>query len=116
MDTFDARATGAAKRTTLTRLARARRRGEIDTEEYRLRRQLARRAETVAELQALLQDVAADYKQGRDHWRYGRWRGPVRYGRELEIQRFVGGVLVVVALIIVVACIYAGITLVERWR
>lgn len=106
MDAFAARASRADRRITFDRLARARRRGEIDAEEYRLRRQLARRAETVAELQALLQDVA-DYEQGKDHWRFGRWRGPVREGHELEIQRFVGFLLVAAALIAVFLCVYA---------
>ncbi|MCD0445176.1 DUF1707 domain-containing protein [Glycomyces sp. A-F 0318] len=105
MDAFVARPSRADRRITFDRLARARRRGEIDGKEYRLRRQLARRAETVADLQALLQDVA-DYEQGKDHWRFGRWRGPVRHGHELEIQRFVGFAIVAAALIAVALCVY----------
>lgn len=113
MDAFAARASRAERRITLDRLARARRRGEIDTDEYRLRRQLARRAATVAELQALLQDVG-DYEQGKDHWRFGRWRGPVRDGHELEIQRFVGFAFVAIAIIVVIACVYAVVAIAER--
>ncbi|SDD23256.1 DUF1707 domain-containing protein [Glycomyces harbinensis] len=113
MDAFAARASRADRRITLDRLARARRRGEIDAKEYRLRRQLARRAETVADLQALLQDVG-DYEQGKDHWRFGRWRGPVRDGHELEIQRFVGFVFAALALAVVIVCVWAVVALAER--
>jgi Flp pilus assembly protein TadB len=115
MDAYAARASRVDRRITLDRLARARRRGEIDNQEYRLRRQLARRAETVADLQALLQDVE-DYQQGKDHWRFGRWRGPVREGHELEIQRFVGFAFIAIALIAVVACVYVGFALYEHWK
>jgi hypothetical protein len=114
-EAFAARASRADRRITLDRLARARRRGEIDAKEYRLRRQLARRAETVAELQAVLQDVA-DYEQGKDHWRYGRWRGPVRRGHELEIQRFIGVLLVSLGLIVVILVVYGVLALVEAWN
>lgn len=115
MDAFATRASRADKRIALDRLARARRRREIDAHEYRLRRQLARRAESLAELQALMQDVG-DYRHGRDHWRYGRWRGPVRDGRELEIQRIVGALFLAVALLVVAACIVAAISLYEVVR
>ncbi|WP_026924084.1 DUF1707 domain-containing protein [Glycomyces arizonensis] len=115
MDAYASRASKTDRRITLDRLAVARRRGWIDTQEYRLRRQLARRAESVAELQALLWDLD-DLTTGRDHWRYGRWRGPVRNGRELEIQRFVGALLLIVALVVVVAVVYATITVVNVWR
>ena len=115
MDAFATRASRTDKRIALDRLARARRRREIDAHEYRLRRQLARRAESLAELQALMQDVG-DYRHGRDHWRYGRWRGPVRDGRELEIQRIVGALFLAVALLVVAACIVAAISLYEVVR
>ena len=114
MDAYASRASKADKRITLDRLAYARRRGRIDTREYRLRRQLARRAESVAELQELLWDID-DLTPGRDHWRYGRWRGPVRDGRELEIQRFVGAMFLIVGIVIVVAVVYAAITLLNTW-
>lgn len=115
MDAYTSRASKTDRRITLDRLAVARRGGQIDAQEYRLRRQLARRAESVADLQALLWDLD-DLTTGRDHWRYGRWRGPVRDGRELEIQRFVGALLLIVALVIVVAVVYATITVVNVWR
>ncbi|MFC3494954.1 DUF1707 domain-containing protein [Glycomyces rhizosphaerae] len=116
MDAYVARASRADRRIALDRLARARRKGMIDAPEYRLRRQLAERAQSVAELQTLLLDVADDQLGHEDHWRYGRWRGPVREGRELEIQRFVGAVLLSIALVVVVACVYAAITLYEHWK
>jgi len=115
MDAYAARASKTDRRITLDRLASARRRGKIDTREYRLRRQLAEQAQSIAELQALLLDVTDD-QHGRDHWRYGRWRGPVREGHELEIQRFVGAVFVTVAVIVVVACVYAALTLYGNWK
>ncbi|MEU6249755.1 hypothetical protein [Glycomyces sp. NPDC047010] len=108
MDAFAIHPTRAHRRMALYRLAQARRRGAIDTAEFRLRRQLVRRAETLADLQALLEDFATDYEQGRDHWRYGRWRRPVREGRELEIQRFVG-IAFLVAAIIAVAIVVWGV-------
>jgi hypothetical protein len=116
MDAYDARASKADRRIALDRLAQARRRGMIDTREYRLRRRVAERAQSVAELQTLLLDVADDELGGEDHWRYGRWRGPVREGRELEIQRFVGALFVSVALVVVAACVYAAITLYGHWK
>jgi hypothetical protein len=106
MDAFTIRPTRAHRRMALYRLGRARRRGAIDDDEYRLRRQLAKRAETLADLQALLDDEAADYEQGHDHWRYGRWRGPVREGHELEIQRFVGFAIVGVIVVAVAAVVW----------
>lgn len=115
MDAYASRASKTDKRITLDRLAFARRRGRLDAQEYRLRRQLARRAESLADLQALLWDLD-DLTPGRDHWRYGRWRGPVREGRELEIQRFVGVLFLVVAIVIVVAVVYAAIVIVNAWR
>jgi hypothetical protein len=114
MDANAARASKADRRIALDRLARARRKGMIGVDEYHLRRRLAEQAKSVAELQVLLLDVTDD-RLGRDHWRYGRWRGPVRESRELEVQRFVGGALLTVALIVVVACVYAAITLYEHW-
>lgn len=121
MDAYASRASRADKRSTLYSLAVARRRGRIDAPEYRLRRQLARRAESVADLQVLLEDLDSlgpdrELTPGRDHWRYGRWRGPVREGRELEIQRFVGALFLIIALVIVVAVVYAVITAVNMWR
>lgn len=115
MDAFATRASRTDKRIALDRLARARRRGELDGPEYRLRRQMARRAESLADLQALMQDVG-DYRHGRDHWRYGRWRGPVREGRELEIQRFVGALFLVGALVVVAACVFAAVSLYGAWK
>jgi t-SNARE complex subunit (syntaxin) len=120
-DAYASRASKADKRSTLYSLAVARRRGLIDTPEYRLRRQLARRAETVADLQALLEDLAdltseRELTPGRDHWRYGRWRGPVREGRELEIQRFVGALLLILAIVVVIAVVYLVVALVSAWR
>lgn len=115
MDAYAARASKADRRIALDRLARARRRGMIDTQEYRLRRQLAERAQSIAELQSLLLDVTDD-DRSRDHWRYGHWRGPVKEGRELEIQRFVGAVFLSIALVVVVAGVYAAITLYEHWK
>ncbi|GAA2283446.1 hypothetical protein GCM10009853_042480 [Glycomyces scopariae] len=114
MDAFAIRPTRAHRRMALYRLGQARRRGAIDDAEYKLRRQLARRAETLADLQALLEDFATDYEQGRDHWRYGRWRRPVREGHELEIQRFIGISLVVIALVVVFAVVYGVIAVVDR--
>ncbi|WP_026929145.1 hypothetical protein [Glycomyces tenuis] len=121
MDAYASRASKADKRSTLYSLAVARRRGLIDTPEYRLRRQLARRAVSVADLQALLEDLddltsERELTPGRDHWRYGRWRGPVRHGYELEIQRFVGALFLILALVIVVAVVYAAITAINAWR
>jgi hypothetical protein len=87
----------------------------IDTPEYRLRRRLAERAQSIAELQTLLLDVADD-QHGRDHWRYGRWRGPVKDGRELEIQRVVGALFLSAAVIVVVACVSVAIALYEHWH
>lgn len=116
MDAYVARASRADRRIALDRLARARRKGMIDAPEYRLRRQLAERAQSVAELQALLLDVADDQLGHEDHWRYGRWRGPVREGRELEIQRFVGALFVGVAVIVVVVCVSVAILLYEHWH
>jgi uncharacterized membrane protein YukC len=113
MDAFAIRPTRAHRRMTLYRLAQARRRGAIDADEYKLRRQLARRAETLADLQALLEDFATDYEQGHDHWRYGRWRRPVREGHELEIQRFIGVTLVVLALLVLSAVVYGIVALVQ---
>ncbi|HEX2144079.1 MAG TPA: hypothetical protein VHG10_06195 [Glycomyces sp.] len=110
MDAYAARASKTDKRIALDRLVRARRKGMIDTREYRLRRQLAEQARSIAELQSLLVDVDDD-RFTRDHWRYGRWRGPVKESRELEIQHFVGAALLSVALVVVVACVYAVITL-----
>lgn len=115
MDTFVARASKTDRRIALDRLAKARRRGMIDGEEYRLRRRLAEQAHSIVELQSLLLDVTND-DHSRDNWRYGRWRGPVKDGRELEIQRFVGAALLVIALVVVVACVYAAITLYEHWK
>ncbi|MCC3762298.1 DUF1707 domain-containing protein [Glycomyces sp. TRM65418] len=115
MDAYAAKASRADKRIALDRLARARRKGMIDTREYRLRRRLAEQAQSLAELQSLLQDVPDD-QHSRDHWRYGRWRGPVKEGRELEIQRFVGVMFLSLALLVVVACVYAVIALYEQWR
>lgn len=115
MDAYAAKASRADKRIALDRLARARRKGMIDTREYRLRRRLAEQAQSLAELQALLQDVADD-QHSRDHWRYGRWRGPVKEGRELEIQRFVGVMFLSLALVVVVVCVYAVIALYEQWH
>ncbi|MDA1359386.1 hypothetical protein O1R50_07130 [Glycomyces luteolus] len=113
MDAFAARASRTDKRIALDRLARARRRGMIDTREYRLRRQLAERADSVADLQTLLLDVGDD-QLGRDHWRYGRWRGPVKDGRELEIQRFVGALFLFAALAVVIVCVSVAIMLYEH--
>lgn len=112
MDAYAARASRTDKRIALDRLARARRKGMIDTREYRLRRQLAERADSVADLQTLLLDVGDD--PSRDHWRYGRWRGPVRDGRELEIQRFVGALLLFAALVVVAVCVSVAIALYEH--
>lgn len=114
MDAFAIRPTRAHRRMALYRLAQARRRGAIDADEYKLRRQLARRAETLADLQALLEDFATDYEQGRDHWRYGRWRRPVREGHELEIQRYIGIAIVVAILAALIALIYGIATIVDR--
>lgn len=114
MDAYASRASKTDKRITLNRLAVARRRGRIGAAEYRLRRQLARRAASVEDLQVLLWDLD-DLNPGRDHWRYGRWRGPVREGRELEVQRAVGAAFLVVAIVIVVALVYAAITVVNLW-
>jgi hypothetical protein len=115
MDAHAARASRADKRIALDRLARARRKGMIDTREYRLRRQLAEEAQSLAELQSLLLDVADD-DHGRDHWRYGRWRGPVKDGRELEIQRVVGAMFLSLGLMVAAACVYAVVALYEHWR
>jgi hypothetical protein len=106
MDPYASRASRADKRIALDRLAAARHRRIIDVREYRLRRQLARRAETIADLQVLLEDLNGA-SVGRDHWRYGRWLGPVRDGHELEIQRFVGVLFLVVSLVVVGAVVYA---------
>ncbi|GAB3230350.1 hypothetical protein GCM10027447_24660 [Glycomyces halotolerans] len=114
MDAYASRASKADKRIALGRLAAARRRGMMDGPEYRLRRQLARRAESIADLQSLLWDLE-DGASGRDHWRYGRWRGPVRDGRELEIQRVVGVLFLAVALIVVIAAVYGAIVAVNAW-
>ncbi|MCH7231143.1 DUF1707 domain-containing protein [Glycomyces sp. L485] len=114
MDAYASRASKTDKRITLNRLAVARRRGRIDAQEYRLRRQLARRAESLEDLQALLWDLD-DLTPGRDHWRYGRWRGPVREGRELEVQRFVGVVFLIIGIVVVVAVVYATITALNMW-
>ncbi|GAB3646884.1 hypothetical protein [Glycomyces tarimensis] len=115
MDAYAVPASKTDKRITLDRLAFARRRGRLDTREYRLRRQLARRAVSVAELQELLLDLD-DLTPGRDHWRYGRWRGPVREGRELEVQRFVGALFFIIGIVIVVAVVYSVITVLNMWR
>jgi len=115
MDAFAARASKTDKRIAIGRLASARRRGKIDTREYQLRRQLAEQAQSIAELQALLIDVTEEH-HARDNWRYGRWRGPVREGHELEIQRFVGALFLTVGLVVVVACVYVAIALVGHWR
>lgn len=115
MDAHAARASRADKRIALDRLARARRKGMIDTREYRLRRKLAEQAQSIAELQSLLQDVGDD-QHSRDHWRYGRWRGSVKEGRELEIQRVVGAMFLSLAIIVVVACVYAVLALYEQWK
>jgi hypothetical protein len=115
MDANAARASKADRRIALDRLARARRKGMIDTREYRLRRGLAEQARDITELQALLQDVADD-QHSRDHWRYGRWRGPVKEGRELEIQRVVGAMFLSLAVIVVVACVYVVIALYGQWK
>lgn len=115
MDPYASRASRAAKRIALNRLAVARRRRLIDGREYRLRRQLARRAETMAELRILLEDLDG-VAGGRDHWRYGRWLGPVRDGRELEIQRFVGAVFLIGFLVVLAAVVYAAIVTVEAFR
>ncbi|PRY61978.1 hypothetical protein [Glycomyces artemisiae] len=114
MDAFATRPTRAHRRMALYRLAQARRRGAIDADEFRLRRQLARRAETLADLQALLEDFATDYEQGRDHWRYGRWRRPVREGHELEIQRFVGIALLVAVLIAAAVLVWGVVAVAEH--
>jgi hypothetical protein len=115
MDAYAAQASKADKRIALDRLARARRKGMIDTREYRLRRALAEQAQSIAELQSLLVDVADD-QHSRDHWRYGRWRGPVKEGRELEIQRVVGAMFLSLAVIVVVACVYVVFALYEHWK
>jgi hypothetical protein len=114
MDAYAARPSRTDKRIALDRLARARRQGRIDTGEYRLRRRLAEQADSVADLQVLLVDVGDD--PGRDHWRYGRWRGPVKDGRELEIQRFVGALFLVAALIVVTVCVWAAIVAYEHFQ
>lgn len=116
MDANAARPSKTDKRIALDRLAQARRHGVIDSREYRLRRRLAEQAVTVADLQLILLDVGDDELGGEDHWRYGRWRGPVREGRELEIQRFVGALFLVAALIVVVACVSVAIVLYEHWN
>lgn len=113
MDAFAARPSGTDKRIALDRLARARRKGVIDAAEYRLRRRLAESADSVADLQTLLLDVGDD-ELGRDHWRYGRWRGPVRDGRELEIQRFVGALLLLAAVVLVIVCVAVAIAAYEH--
>ena len=115
MDPYSSRASKADKRIALDRLATARRRGLLDRREYRLRRHLARHAETLAELQTLFQDLNG-IATGRDHWRYGRWTGPVREGRELEIQRFVGAVFLVGFLVAVAAVVYAAIVALNAFR
>ncbi|WP_100446012.1 hypothetical protein [Glycomyces xiaoerkulensis] len=112
MGAFDSRASKADRRIALGRLAAARRRRRIGSHDYRLRRRLARRAVSVAELQALLWDLE-DITAGRDHWRYGRWRGPVRDGRELEIQRVVGVLFLAIGLLIAAAVVYAAFTAVH---
>lgn len=114
MDAYAARPSRTDKRIALDRLARARRQGVIDSAEYRLRRRMAEQADSVADLQVLLVDVGDD--PGRDHWRYGRWRGPVRDGRELEIQRFVGALFLVAALIVVTVCVWAAIAAYEHFQ
>jgi hypothetical protein len=114
MDAYASRASKADKRITLDRLGLAYRRGRIDRAEYRLRRQLAYRAVSLAELRALVDDLA-DLSPGRDHWRYGRWRGPVREGRELEVQRLVGVIFLIIALVVVIVTVYGAISLVRIW-
>ncbi|WP_158630294.1 DUF1707 domain-containing protein [Glycomyces terrestris] len=114
MDAFAIRPTRAHRRMALYRLAQAHRRGAIDADEFKLRRQLVRRAETLADLQALLEDFATDYEQGHDHWRYGRWRRPVREGHELEIQRYIGIAIVVVAIIALIALVYGIAAVADR--
>lgn len=115
MDEYAAEASNTDKRIALDRLATARRDGMIDKREYRLRRKLAERAQNITELQLLLQDVPDD-QHSRDHWRYGRWRGPVKEGRELEIQRVVGAMFLSLAVIVVAACVYVVIALYEHWN
>ncbi|GAA2134134.1 hypothetical protein [Glycomyces algeriensis] len=110
-DAFAARPSSTDKRIALDRLATARRKGVFDAREYRLRRRMAQRARSVADLQTLLLDVGDDELGGEDHWRYGRWRGPVREGRELEIQRFVGALFVVAAIVAVIVCVSVAIVL-----
>ncbi|MEU5154860.1 hypothetical protein [Glycomyces sp. NPDC021274] len=116
MDAHAARPSSTDKRIALDRLARARRKGMLDSREYRLRRRMAERAQSVADLQTLLLDVGDDELGREDHWRYGRWRGPVREGRELEIQRFVGALFLVAAVIAVIVCVSVAIVLYEHWR
>lgn len=108
MDPYASRASKTDKRIAFDRLAAARRRGLIDGRECRLRRQMVRRAQTIGDLQVLLEDLNGG-PGGKDHWRYGRWLGPVREGHELEIQRFVGVLFLVVSLVVVAAVVYAAI-------
>ncbi|MFG3339040.1 hypothetical protein [Glycomyces sp. NPDC048151] len=115
MDAYAARASRTDKRIALDRLARARRKGMIDAREYRLRRRLAEQADSIADLQTLLLDVGDD-ELGRDHWRYGRWRGPVKDGRELEIQRVVGALFLSAALVVVVVCVWVAIVVYEHFH
>ncbi|QSB04334.1 DUF1707 domain-containing protein [Natronoglycomyces albus] len=108
------RATKNDRKFTLGRLNMARRRGRLGPEEYRLRRDLAKKAVRRGELSVLLEDLS-DLTPGRDHWRYGRWRGPVREGSELEVQRVIGIVVAVFFLVLVFVTIYAVISAVQGW-
>ncbi|THV43541.1 DUF1707 domain-containing protein [Glycomyces buryatensis] len=114
MDADAARASNADRRIARGRLASARRQGRIDSRDYRRRRQEVRRAESIVDLQTLLWDIPND-NPGRDHWRYGRWRGSVRDGRELEIQRVVGVLFLIGSLVATAGFVYMGIVLFNVW-
>lgn len=108
------RATKNDRKFTLGQLNMARRRGRLDVDEYRLRRDLAQKAVRRSELTVLLEDLK-DLTPGRDHWRYGRWRGPVRDGNELEVQRIIGIGIAIFFLVLVVAIVYTVVSAMQGW-
>ncbi|MFC4336523.1 DUF1707 SHOCT-like domain-containing protein [Salininema proteolyticum] len=113
MDPYDIRASRADRRYVIDCLDSALKKGHVSQGQYRSRRQEALAATTVGELQHLLDELSYMESVPHDSWRYGHWRGPVREGRELELQRAVGLAFFFVAVVVVVLVLYVVFTLIS---